>query len=73
MGDGGEIPNLGQKQLKLSNTSLNSDAKSIFHIAAVTRPLMSAGQICDEGHEIAFNQVIAVVRDKDGAELYRFH
>ena len=59
MADGGTIPNLGQKQLNLSNNSAGSDLQSISRIAAVTRPLMSAGKICDEGHEITLNNVCA--------------
>ena len=73
MGDGGEIANMGQKQLHLSDTVAESDLCSVFQIAAVTRPLMSVGKICDEGHEITFNQVSAIVRSKDGDEICRFH
>ena len=36
MGDGGTIPNLGQKQLKLRDRG--SDVQSVFQVAAVTRP-----------------------------------
>ena len=68
MGDGG-----GQKQLNLSDNAAGSDLQSIFQIAAVTRPLMSVGKICGEGHEITFNNVSAVVRSKEGAEFCRFH
>ena len=73
MGDGGTIPDLGPKKFNLSDNAAGSDLPSIFQIAAVTRPLMSVGKICDEGHEITFNNVCAVVRSKDGAELCRFH
>ena len=73
MGDGGTIPNLGQKHLNLSDNAAGSDLQSIFQIAAVTRPLMSVGKIGDEGHKITLNNVCAVVRSKDGAELCRFH
>ena len=52
MGDGGTIPNLGQTHLNLSNDGVQRDVSSIFQIAAVTRPLMSIGKICDEGHSI---------------------
>ena len=72
MGDGGTIPNLGQSQLNLSDDSVNRDIQSVFQIAAVTRPLMSVGRICDEGHSITFNAVMAVVHGKDGSELCRF-
>ena len=73
MGDGGEIPNLGQSQLNLSDDLVGRDIQSVFQIAAVTRPLMSVGRICDEGHSITFNNVMAVVNSSDGAEICRFH
>jgi hypothetical protein len=71
MGDGGTIPNMGQSRLNLTDNG--SDIESIFQIAAVTRPLMSVGKICDEGHSVTFDSVMAVVRSKDGDELCRFH
>ena len=71
MGDGGTIANLGEKALNLS--SGEADLQSVFQIAAVTRPLMSVGKICDEGHDVRFNNVMAVVTNKDGVELCRFH
>ena len=73
MGDGGTIPNLGQKHLNLADNVVGGDVQSIFQIAAVTRPLMSVGRICDEGHNITFDNTCAVVRDKEGRELCRFH
>ena len=72
MGDGGLIPNLGQSQLNLSDTTVGRDIQSVFQIAAVTRPLMSVGCICDEGHSITFDAVMAVVHAKDGSEVCRF-
>ena len=73
MGDGGEIPNLGQKSLNLSDASGEKELRSVFQIAAVTRPLMSVGKICDEGHTVTFSDVMAVVNGKDGSELARLH
>ena len=73
MGDGGTIPNLGQSQLNLSDGEVGRDIQSVFQIAAVTRPLMSVGRICDEGHSITFDAVMAVVNAKDGGEICRFH
>ena len=73
MGDGGTIPNLGQKRLNLSDDGVQRDVSSVFQIAAVTRPLMSVGKICDEGHSITFDAVQAVVREKGGAEICKFH
>ena len=71
MGDGVTIANLGQKRLHLSDD--DRDLCSVFQIAAVTRPLMSVGKICDEGHNITFYAVQAIVRDKGGSELCKFH
>ena len=73
MGDGGTIPNLGQSQLNLSDSEVGLDIQSIFQIAAVTRPLMSVGKICDEGHSIKFDAVMAIVTAQDGSEICRFH
>ena len=70
MGDGGTIPNLGQSQLNLSEG--DKDMRSVFQVAAVTRPLMSVGRICDQGHSITFNSVMAVVHAADGTELCKF-
>lgn len=72
MGDGGEIPNLGQKSLNLSDSDGKKELRSVFQIAAVTRPLMSVGKICDEGHKIAFDKLKAVVSNAQGAEICRF-
>ena len=71
MGDGGTIANLGQKRLHLSDD--DRDLCFVFQIAAVTLPLMSDGKICDEGHNITFAAVQAIVRDKGGSELFKFH
>ena len=71
MGDGGTIPNQGQSKLNLTDDG--RDIESVFQIAAVTRPLMSVRKICDEGHNITFNAVMAVVHTPDGEELCRFH
>ena len=34
---------------------------------------MSVGKICDEGHNITFDAVQAVVREKDGTEICKFY
>ena len=73
MGDGGTIKILGQKTLNLSDASVDRDLSSIFQIAAVTRPLMSVGKICDEGHNTTFDSVQAVVREAGGVEIFRIH
>ena len=33
---------------------------------------MSVGKICDEGHTVIFNNIMAVVRSSEGEELCRF-
>ena len=72
MGDGGTIPNLGQSRLNLFDETADRGLSSIFQIAAVTRPLMSVGKICDEGHQVTFDKIQAVVREADGTEICRF-
>ena len=73
MGDGGKIPNLGESKLNLSDKVTGEDVQAVFQIAAVTRPLMSVGKICDNGHTVMFNNVMAVVSDASGNELCRFN
>ena len=73
MGDGGCIPNLGQMKLNLSDKCVDSDVQSIFQIAAVTRPLMSVGKICDDGHTVSFSDILAVVHNKQGEEICKVH
>ena len=65
MGDGGEIPNKGQKSLNLVDSVHGNSINGIFQIAAVTRPLMSVGKICDEGLTVVFQKNAATVFDKD--------
>ena len=64
------MKNLGQKTLNLSSDS--AEFSSIFQIAAVHRPLMSVGRICDNGNEVLFTKDKAVVRGEDGKELCVF-
>ena len=70
MGDGGTIANPGQKSLSLTDDE--HDLRSVFRIAAVSRPLMSVGEICGEGQNITFDATQAVVRDNGGAESCKF-
>ena len=71
MGDGGRTPNLGQKSLNLSDGSLAFSF--IFEVAAVTRPLMSVGRICDNENEVVVSKTRAVVRDIEGLVICTFH
>ena len=72
MGDGGTIPNLGQMALNLTDEVADRDLCSVFQIAAVTRPLMSVGKICDEGHKVEFDKEKAVIKHQDGSLLATF-
>ena len=72
MGDGGLIPTLCKSQLNLSDTTVGRDIQSVFQIAAVPIPLMSVGRVCDEGHSITFDAIMAVVHAKSGSEVRRF-
>jgi hypothetical protein len=70
VGDGGTMENKGQKRLNLSCG--DSDFASVFQIAAVHRPLMSVGKICDNDNEVRFTKTRAVVLDSRGAEICVF-
>ena len=74
VGDGGKIPELGEKHLNLDAPLLNgmNAVTSKFQIANVTRPLMSVGNICDHGLFVTFDPKCAVVKDGDGKEVCRF-
>ena len=69
--DGGTILNLGQKSLNFCDDQSN-DVRSVFQSTAVTRPMMSVGRICDEGHEVTFDAVMTIVKDSGGTEICRF-
>ena len=70
VGDGGTMKNMGQKTLNLSSGC--ASFSSVFQIAAVHRPLMSVGRICDNGNEVLFTADKAIVRGTDGTELCTF-
>ena len=64
------MPNFGQKTLNLQGE--HASFSSVFQIAAVTRPLMSVGRICDNGNKVLFEQYQATVLDKNNAEVCVF-
>ena len=74
MGDGGKVPNQGQVALNMGGGSgtTGNIIQSVFQVAAVTRPLMSVGRICDEGMFVDFKKDYATVSDKSGREILRF-
>ena len=70
IGDGGILPNQGQKRLHFENDAKLSIG-SVFQIARVARPLMSVGRICDLGSHIAFTDSTATVLAPDGTQVYQ--
>ena len=48
------------------------DMASCFQIARVARPLMSVGNMCDNGLTVTFDDKRAVVRDRDGLQVCVF-
>ena len=70
VGDGGTMRNHGQKTLNLACDK--GAFSSVFQIAAVHRPLMSVGRICDNNNTVVFNKTRATVIGEDGAEVCVF-
>ena len=70
VGDGGTMKSYFQETLNLKSGM--GQFTFVFQIAVAHRPLMSVGRICDQGHSITFNAVMAVVHATDGSELCRF-
>ena len=68
--DGGRIDNLGQAVLQLQAGSQRITAP--FSVARVSRPLMSIGKICDQGHKVTFSKHKAVVTDASGKTICTF-
>ena len=64
------MKNFGQKKLNLSCES--SNFSSVFQIAAVHRPLMSVGRICDNDNTVTFDKTSATVTGADGTVLCVF-
>ena len=71
VGNGGKMENQGEFDLNLA-TSAGLQVKSTFQVCKVTRPLMSVGRMCDEGHTVTFDKERAIVRNADGKEIARF-
>ena len=75
VGNGGKMPNLGEKRLNLSVDRGGGTGRiaSCFQIAQVTRPLMSVGKICDSGFDVNFKKDTARVVDSKGKTVCEFH
>ena len=70
------MPEFGEKKLSLEvpqDGSRMGLISSVFQIAQVSRPLMSVGKICDEGHDVKFTATTATVTNKDARVVCEFH
>ena len=64
--NGERIPNEGQVELMMeAKDGTPRGLRSIFQVAEVMRPLMSASRIADEGYKCLFGDKDAKVLDKD--------
>ena len=70
MGNGGKVPNDGQCVLNLEQGG--QPIQSTFQVAAITRPLMSVGRVCDQGLRCNFDDKQALVVDGKGKTVCRF-
>mgnify|MGYP005679304799 CR=1 FL=1 len=50
---GGRLPNMGQQRLKIQ-TNEGRDAKVVYQIAEVSRPLTAVSQTCDNGNWVIY-------------------
>ena len=75
VGNGGRLPNQGQKLLNLESEVGEGAVplQSCFQIARVTRPLMSVGKICDGGMKVEFTEKTATIKSPDGKTVCVFH
>ena len=75
VGDGGRLPNRGEKRLNLAAPKSGGgmgEILTVFQIANVTRPLMSVGRICDKGMKATFDSKCAIITDQNNREVCRF-
>ena len=75
VGDGGRLPNQGEKKLNLGAPQTGGnigDILTVVQVANVTRPLMSVGKICDKGMTATFDATSAIIKDPKGKEVCRF-
>ena len=75
VGHGGVMAHLGEMELNLVDPKYGTSFSSTFQIVKVTQPLMSVGNICDEGYKVVFDRHIAIITSeadvKEICRLYR--
>ena len=59
---GGELRNLGEQELNIV-TDAGMEAKVLFQLADITRPLMSVSSICDRGNRVLFGRGGGVIQN----------
>ena len=74
VGNGHKVPNQGEVHLNLDATVGNKTNKirSVFQVAAITRPLMSVSKICDQGLVALFDKDKAQVKNEAGDTVCEF-
>ena len=73
VGNGQRVPNDGQSCLNLQSTGKSSNTvATTFQVAKVSRPLMSAGRLCDAGMDVHFKKERAEVLAADGSVIMSF-
>ena len=70
VGNGAPVPNMGQVSINMDHHG--TPLKSTFQVAAITRPLMSVGKICDQGLKCLFEREKATVLSQDGVQVCEF-
>ena len=70
VGSGARAPNNGQSLLSLQASGKNGNSVStMFQLAAMSRPLMSVGRLCDNGMAMFFEKDRADVLASDGSVI----
>ena len=69
--NGERIPNEGECEVALKDSTAGAEFSSLFQLAPVSRPLFSVSRICDRGCEVHFNKQKATVT-KNGRKLAVF-
>ncbi len=73
--DGTRIPNEGQLELRMEapiGNGLKMPVTTNFQVASVTKPLLSVGNICKQGHSVVFSKEGAKVLDPQKRTIAHF-
>ena len=75
VGNGERIPNEGQVELRMEaplGNGLKMPVTTNFQVASVTKPLLSVGKICEQGHSVVFSKEGAKVLDPQKRTIAHF-